>query len=120
MLRELSDKSEEYYKLISNYVPIKQNILHSSTVINPLNNNLLNNNNPLNTNAIINPLNTTVNIPMQVNVLGGGGCLNLSGLPNATGNLNVVGLPSSHRVNNNSNINKDEIIKGDNKDEVKE
>lgn len=116
MLRELSDKSEEYYELISNHIPIKQNILHSSTVINPLNNPLNNNNNPLNTNAIINPLNTKTNIPMQVNVLGGGVGLNLTGLPNANGNNNVLNLPSSHRVTNNGNNERNK----DNRDGEKE
>jgi len=76
-------------------------------VINPLNNN------PLNTNANFNPLNTNINVPMQVNILGGG--LSISNLPQ--GNLGIGGIPSSHRIRvnkgteNNDNDIKEEIKK---------
>jgi len=71
-------------------------------VINPLNNN------PLNTNANFNPLNTNINVPMQVNILGGG--LSISNLPQ--GNLGIGGIPSSHRIRvTNSTENNDNNIK---------
>jgi len=71
-------------------------------VINPLNNN------PLNTNATFNPLNTNINVPVQVNILGGG--LGISNLPQ--GNLGIGGIPSSHRIRvTNSTENNDNNIK---------
>jgi len=71
-------------------------------VINPLNNN------PLNTNATFNPLNTNINVPVQVNILGGG--LGISNLPQ--GNLGIGGIPSSHRIRGtNSTENNDNNIK---------
>lgn len=71
-------------------------------MINPLNNN------PLNTNATFNPLNTNINVPVQVNILGGG--LGISNLPQ--GNLGIGGIPSSHRIRGtNSTENNDNNIK---------